>query len=720
MDCAEEVSLLRNRLSRVDGVGELSFDIFQAKMGVEYDAGQVRPEAIAEAVAETGMRAEVWSAAPPAETFWQRRGKTVLTTISGLCLLAALIWQGLHTGHLIESLLAHNHHDHAKMLKPILGLIWIAIITGLWPSLPKAWLAIKQFRPDMNALVVLSVIGASFLGEWAEAGTLSFLFGLAGLLESWSLSRARDAISGLLKVAPQEATLIHEKAHDDDCKGHEHEHRVPVERVNVGSTIRIKPGERVPCDGEVLRGVSSMSQALISGEPMPVEKRAGDMVYAGAINEDGTVEVRTTRAAADTTLARMVRMVEQSQSRRAPSEMFVERFSRVYTPLVFLLAFSVAVLPPLLGRGTWSDWFYEGLAILLISCPCALVISTPVSIIAALTSAARHGVLIKGGTFLEEAAKIRAIAFDKTGVLTRGEPEVQTLIPVNGQSAEETLRRLTALELSSEHPLARAILRYSDAQGVAVAASPGFKSLQGRGAEARVDGKNFWVGSLRLLREKNLDTPALEAGLDRLADAEHTVVACGTDESAWALLGITDPPRAGARKTLEGLREVGVERIVMLTGDNAVTARSVARAVGVDEVHSEMLPEDKAARVRELKSTFGHVAMVGDGVNDAQALAEASLGIGVGHRGSDIALETADVVLMSGELNRLPFLITHARRTVGVIQQNVALALVMKAVFLAAAFAGVATLWMAVAVDMGATFLVTFNGLRLLSSKPDR
>jgi Zn2+/Cd2+-exporting ATPase len=715
MDCAEEVSLLRNQLGDRPGVRDLQFDIFQAKMSVEYDGLLIQPDDIERAIKAVGMRAEPWESAPKAQTAWHKNRRKIATMVSGTCLLLGMGFQSVITGHYLRTLLAHQHSHHAHLPWFVIALYALATVSGALFALPKAVASFRQLRPDMNALVVFSVFGASVLGEWSEAATLSFLFALAGLLESWSLAKARDAISKLLQVAPPEATVVHYHGHDDHHG--EHEHRTPVERVKVGAIVRVKPGERMPFDGHVVRGSSLVDQALITGESVPAEKVTGDPVWAGTINQDGMLEVKTTRAASDTVLARMVRMVEQSQSRRAPSEQFVEKFSRIYTPLVFLLAFFVTVLPPLTGHGGWSDWFYQGMVILLISCPCALIISTPVSIVAALTSAARQGVLIKGGTFLEEAAKLRAFAFDKTGVLTQGEPEVQTLEPVNGRNREDVLHHLAALEMSSEHPLGKAIIRYASAQGIRAPALMGFRALQGRGAEAVIGERPFWVGSVRMMKERNLYTPDIEEQLDRLADDQHTVVACGSDDEAWALLGIQDPPRPEARSALAGLREQGIEHLVMLTGDNASTARSVARAVGIDEFRAELLPEDKAAAIRELRAEYTHVAMVGDGVNDAQALAGASVGIGVGRQGSDVAMETADIVLMSGDLHQLPFLLRHSKRTVRVIQENITIALVLKAIFLAAAFASLATLWMAVAADMGATFLVTFNGLRLLRSK---
>ncbi|MBM3810211.1 MAG: heavy metal translocating P-type ATPase [Acidimicrobiia bacterium] len=703
MDCAEEVLLIRKRLSEEEGVGDLNFDILHGRLRVEFDPSRLTAGRIREAVAETGLKCEPWRETAAATTFWDRYGRVLLAAASGVGMLGAMVWQGLTTGDLLTSLLAHEHAGHHAST-PVIALCLLAIGAGSYFVLPKAVHSFRRLTPDMNALVIISITGAMYLGEWIEGATLSFLFALAALLETYSIARARKAVEALMLVTPGEATVVH----------HDHEHRVAVSKVAVGATIRVRPGERIPCDGEVSSGHSDVNQAMITGESRPAFKSEGDAVFAGTLNGGGTLEIRTTKPASDSTLARIVRMVEGVQHRRAPSEQFVEKFSRYYTPLMMLLAAAVAVIPPLVGGGDWGDWFYHGMVILLISCPCALVISTPVSIVAALASAARQGVLIKGGAFLEEAARLRAVAFDKTGVLTAGEPEVRTLVPLNGYTPEEILGRLAAIEFRSEHPLARAVLRYAGQKGIRPMEVSGFQSLQGKGAEGNVGGEKFWAGSLRLMEEKGLRVEGILDHVSGLEEMEGTVVACGTDREAWALVTLSDPVRAEARAAVEAIRTEGIEKVVMLTGDNKATARIVAEHVGVDDVRAELLPDDKAAAVRELMSSHEKVAMVGDGINDAQAMACSTVGVSLGSAGIDVVMETADVVLMSGGLSKLGFLLRHARRTVGVIQQNVALALAMKGAFLVLAFFGQATLWMAVAADMGATLLVTFNGLRLL------
>ena len=714
MDCSEEVSLLRRRLSQVPGVRELHFEVFQARMTVEYDPARVETAQIEAAVAETGMRCQPWLAerAEP-EGYWARNGRRLLTWISGAALLAGMLWQGSGSGRLVETLLAHGHGhsegvNHHHLPAGLLLLYLTAIVCGAVHALPKAWAALRTARPDMNLLVALSLIGASALGEWTEAATLSFLFSLAVWLEGWSMSRARNAIAKLMQVAPPVAAVLHGEGENA------HEHATPVARVPAGARIRVKPGERIPCDGEVVRGESRVDQSLITGESVAVDKRPGDGVFAGTMNGDGMLEFRVSKSAEETTLARMIRMVEESQARRAPSEQFVEKFSRYYTPAVFLLAFTVMTLPPWFAGGAWGEWFYQGMVVLLISCPCALVISTPVSVAAALASAARLGVLIKGGAFLEEAARIQAVALDKTGILTAGRPEVKALETFNGEAPEAVLARLVSLERASEHPLAKAILRHGAARGIAAAPPASFRNLLGRGAEAGMEDGVFWAGGLRLLREKGLDTAESGAAVARLSEAAQSVVVCGLNDRPLAALAIADPVRPEAAWAVAELKQLGVRRVVMLTGDNEATAHAAGRAVGIEDVRAGLLPEEKAAAIRELMRETPHVAMAGDGVNDALALSAASLGVTFGRQGTDVARESADVVFMANDLTRLPFLLRHARRAARVIKQNIALALALKAGFLAAALMGSATLWMAVLADMGATFLVTFNGLRLL------
>ena len=680
----------------------VSFHVVDGRMTVDADTDTFGREQIAAAVSRLGMRAEAWDAAPRVESWWEAHGRHALVATSGLALVGGLV---LHIvvagGGVPETLFAHAHGAHG-IDRSVVLLLLVGIVAGLFHSAPKAVASLMRLRPDMNALVLVSVIGALFLAEWAEAGVLAFLYGLSGLLENWSARRARNAIGSLLRITPATAAVVHG----------DHEHRLPVDRVAVGAHVRVRPGERIPCDGVVTDGSSHVDQALVTGESVPAWKSAGDEVFAGTVNGHGVIELRTTRAASDTMLARITRMVGESHHHRAPTERFIDQFALYYTPLMFAVAFAVGAVPPLLVGGDWEYWFYQAMLILLISCPCGLVISTPVTIAAAITSATRHGVLIKGGSHLEEMGRLRAVAFDKTGIITRGEPDVRELRSVNGRSEDDVLARLLSIELRSEHPLSRAIVRYARGRGIEPAELTDFTAIEGRGAEAIIDGKRFWVGSTRFAREQS-ELGRFEAELAQMQRSDETIVVCGAGEDVWALIAVADPVRSEAAASVEHIHRQGL-RSALLTGDNAATARSVGARVQVADVRAELLPDGKADAVRELMARHGPTAMVGDGINDSQALLAASVGIAMGGNATDVAAESADVVLMQDDLRKLPFLVDHARRARRLIIQNVTVALSAKAIFLAFMAFGAANLWMAVAADMGASLLVTFNGLRML------
>jgi len=485
----------------------------------------------------------------------------------------------------------------------------------------------------------------------------------------------------------------------------------------VGETIIVTPGERIPIDGSVTIGESDVNQAPITGESLPADKRPGDEVFAGTINGHGALEIRVTKLRRDTTMARIINLVEVAQAQRAPSQSFVERFARVYTPAVIAVASLVAAVPPLFFGQPFGDWFYRALVLLVISCPCALVISTPVSIVSALAGAARRGVLIKGGIHLERAARIKVVAFDKTGTLTRGRPEVVDVIPLNGAGPLEVLRLAAALEARSEHPLARAVIRRAEQAGVLRSAGEGFRALPGLGAEAVVDGQPVLLGNHRLFEERSLCSVKVEEHLAALGQAGRTAVLVARGGETIGVIGVADATRSYGAEAVAALQRESGSRVVMLTGDNSKTADAIGTSLGVDEWRAELLPADKMSAVADLQRRYGAVAMVGDGVNDAPALAAADIGIAMGAAGTDAALETADVVLMADELMAVPYFLRLGRTAVRNIRVNIALALGLKALFLGLAIGGVATLWIAVAADMGASLLVIGNGLRLLKAR---
>jgi Cd2+/Zn2+-exporting ATPase len=566
---------------------------------------------------------------------------------------------------------------------------------------------VRHLSLDINFLMTVAVAGAIVLGEWSEAGSVVFLFALAQWLEARSMDRARHAIRALMDVAPAEVTVRRGGTL----------HRLPVDDVAVGDTMVVRPGERIALDGEVVAGDSDVNQAPVTGESVPAPKTMGDRLFAGSINGHGALDARVTHLGRDSTIARIVDLVERAQAQRAPMQHFVDRFARSYTPAVIALAGIVAVVPPLSGAGAWGEWIYRALVLLVISCPCALVISTPISIVSALAAAARHGVLIKGGVHLERTAQVRCVAFDKTGTLTTGRLRVAQVVPLNGGSPAELIATAAAIEAHSEHPIGRAIVRHAHETGATPLSTRGFRALPGRGAEAQVDGVRALVGNHRLFEERQLCTEALHGELETLAAMGQTPVIVAAGGEALGVIGVGDEVRDTATTAVADLRREGVQHVAMLTGDGRATATALAREVGVDETRADLLPEHKVDAIRELRERHGAVAMVGDGVNDAPALAAADVGIAMGVAGSDASLDTADVALMADDLAKVPFAIRLGRATLRNVKTNITVALGLKAVFLVLAVAGQATLWMAVVADMGASLLVVANGLRLLRAK---
>jgi Cd2+/Zn2+-exporting ATPase len=710
MDCAEEVAILKREIGPlVGGEDRLSFDILKARMTVV--APQVSEREIVKAVERTGMGAQVWregSETVEKEGVWQRRGRTLLTSLSGTALLAGFAAHAWIAGSFAEAVGSEGAGLAAPVPLVARVIYTLALLAGVWTVLPKAWFSLRRLRPDMNLLMTIAVLGAIGIGEWFEGATVAFLFSLSLALEAWSVGRARRAVAALMDLTPQTARVRHPDGREQE---------VPAEQVEIGALLLIKPGERIPLDGRVVKGASEVNQAPITGESVPAPKQPGAEVFAGTVNGDGALEVEASKRAEDTTLAHIIRMVEEAQSRRAPSEQWVERFARVYTPTVMALALGVLLVPPLAFGGAWDVWFYRALVLLVIACPCALVISTPVSIVAALAAAARHGVLVKGGLFIEIPSRLRAVALDKTGTLTWGRPAVVEVVPLAGHDERELLERIGALETRSEHPLARAILAYAKDRGIDVRPAEDFQILQGKGATGRFDGREYWLGSHRYLEERGQETPEIHDQLEAMSQAGRTAVVVGTGDHVCGLIAVADEVRPESKAAVQALRDAGIRSIVMLTGDNQGTAEAIARETGVDVVRAEMLPAEKVAAIDELLAAHGAVAMIGDGVNDAPAMARATLSVAMGAAGSDAAIETADVALMSDDLSKLPWLIRHSRRALQVIRQNIVFSLAVKALFVFLTFAGHASLWAAIAADMGASLLVIANGLRLLQGR---
>lgn len=561
---------------------------------------------------------------------------------------------------------------------------------------------------DMRTLMTIAIIGAAAIGEWGEGATVVILFAISEVLEVYSMNKARASIQSLMDIAPKEAEI----------KRAGQVLTVPVHEIMIGDIMLVKPGQKIAMDGVVQKGMSSINQAAITGESIPVAKSIGDEVFAGTMNEEGLLEVAVTKKAEDTTLAKIVHLVEEAQAERAPSQAFVDRFAKYYTPLIIFIAFFVAILPPLFFDGSWEKWIYQGLAVLVVGCPCALVISTPVSIVTAIGNAARNGVLIKGGIYLEEAGSIKAVAFDKTGTLTKGKPTVTDLKIFYSGMEEQALIIAAAMEKGSKHPLAAAILSKASRENLSYKSVEveNFTSITGKGIKGVIESITYLLGSPRLFE----DHPKICMANDKVTQMQQqgkTVVLLGTEEKILALIGISDEVRDSSHTVIEKLHALGIKETIMLTGDNYGTAQAVGAQVGVKDIASELLPEEKLAYMKKFRGKYGKVAMVGDGVNDAPALAAANIGIAMGGAGTDTALETADIALMGDDLGKLPFTIQLSRKALTIIKQNIIFSIGIKLLALLLVIPGWLTLWIAIFADMGATLIVTLNGLRLLAVK---
>lgn len=708
MDCASCADRVERALRSLPGVQAVSVDVMGGKVRVEHAPESVGRDEMAGAITRAGYRVRdpdlrpdphATSGAPrerkrEAGSWRERRGRLVLAIASGVLWAASL---------------AAEHLAGEESLAIVLAVG--AIVAGGWYIVPQGVRAALDRALDMNFLMSLAAGGALVIGEYEEAASAIFLFAVAQLLESRSMDRARHAVRALMEVSPAEANVLRDGG----------EVRVPVERIAIGETVVVRPGEKIPADGLVTAGRSGVDQAAITGESLPVEKEPGAEVFAGTMNGEGALELRATRLASDTTLARIIHSVEEAQASRAPSQTFVDRFARVYTPAVVAGAGLVFLLPPLLGAGAWGDWFYRALVLLVVACPCALVISTPVTVVSALAGAARRGILIKGGLHLENAGRVRAVVFDKTGTLTRGRPAVVEVVAAKGSDRGEVLTVAAAVEHRSEHPIARAILRRAEVEELPRTPATEMRAIPGRGVQAEFGGDSVQVGSARFFQELGFELGEIGPELERFSSLGRTAVLVGrgsaSDGSRPQLLGViavADEVRPGAARALRDLRRTGIRNLIMLTGDNPGAARAVANELQLDEFRAGLLPAEKVSFVRDLQRQYGRVLMVGDGVNDAPALAAADVGVAMGSAGTDVALETADIALMSDDLTRLATAIHIARRAERIIRVNIAFALLSKAAFVVLAVLGLATLWMAVLADMGASLLVILNGLRAL------
>jgi Cd2+/Zn2+-exporting ATPase len=688
MDCPTEQTLIQNKLGKLEGVQRLEFNLINRVLGVTHDLPSDTP--IIKAIESLGMQAEPLTAGqdkpthtPPApvKPWWP-------LALSGVTALGAEV----------------IHFTDAAPDWVVALVALVSILSGGLATYKKGWIALKNLNLNINALMSIAVTGAVLIGQWPEAAMVMFLFTVAELIEAKSLDRARNAISGLMQMAPEQATV-----HQADGSWQVQE----VKSIALGARVRVRPGERVGLDGDVVAGRSTIDQAPITGESLPVDKTVGDKVFAGTINQAGELEYAVTAAADQSTLARIIHAVEQAQGARAPTQRFVDRFSTIYTPAVFALALAVAVIPPLFMGAVWFDWIYRALVLLVVACPCALVISTPVTIVSGLAAAARKGILIKGGVYLEGGHKLDYLALDKTGTITHGKP-VQTDYLALDPSVETTAPALAAsLAARSDHPVSRAIAHAAVDKQLAQQVVDNFAALAGRGVRGDIGGQTYHLGNHRLVEDLGLCSPELEAKLFALEKQGKSVVLLLDSTRPLALFAVADTVKDSSREAIRQLHDLGIKTL-MLTGDNAHTAEAIAAQVGMDRAHGDLLPEDKLQVIEKLYAEGHRVGMVGDGINDAPALARSEIGFAMAAAGTDTAIETADVALMDDDLRKIPAFIRLSRQTSSILKQNIALALVIKAIFLGVTFAGFATMWMAVFADMGVSLLVVFNGLRLL------
>jgi Cd2+/Zn2+-exporting ATPase len=684
MDCPTEEALIRKKLGGMESVQQLDFNLMQRVLSVVHRDGTLAP--VEEAIRSLGMTPEALDLPSTTTSPEQVANDWKLLIAAGMAALGAEVIQWVSLPEWIAALLAV-----------------IAIMVSGIGTYKKGWIALRNGNLNINALMSIAVTGAILLRQWPEAAMVMVLFTVAELIEAKSLDRARNAIRSLVQLTPELATVQQVSGEWEN---------IPAKSVAIAQVVRVKPGERIALDGIVTVGRSSVNQAPITGESLPVEKTVGDTVFGGTINESGSFEYRVTAEASNSTLARIIHAVEEAQGSRAPTQRFVDQFSKIYTPVVFAFAVGVAIVGPLLSGGSWHEWIYRGLALLVVACPCALVISTPVTIVSGLAAATRHGILIKGGVYLEEGYKLAWLALDKTGTITHGKPVLTDTVLLDSLAGLDAVRIATSLASRSDHPVSRAIATAGQQAGTILLTVTEFAALPGRGVRGSVDGILYQLGNHRLIHELGVCSPALETQLGTLEELGKTVILLTDGARVLVLFAVADTVKESSRVAIQELHELGI-KTVMLTGDNAHTARAIATQVQIDDAFGDQLPEDKL-RALEGYAQKGKVGMVGDGINDAPALARADIGFAMGAAGTDAAIETADVALMDDDLRKIARFVRLSRTTRSILVQNITLALSIKAVFIALTLLGMGTMWMAVFADMGTSLLVVANGLRLV------
>jgi Zn2+/Cd2+-exporting ATPase len=685
MDCQDEVRIIEKKLRSLYGIK--NFDIYLATQGVKvtYDPSLISIQQVIKSIAETGLRATPVRKTKPKITWWKEK-RIIALSICGLFTLVAFLLE--KTG-----------------LKGILSvsLYSLAIIIGGYYPARMAFSALKTLTLNIRTLMVTGAVGAVFLGLWEEAAMLVFVYLLGDVLEVYTVNKSRGAIRMLMELAPKEALV----------KRNGESNILPVEEVKVSDHIIIRPGEKIPLDGKVIKGYSSVDQAPITGESIPVEKKEGDEVFAGTLNQRGTLEVIVTKLSDETTLAKIVHSVEEAQIRKSSYQRFGERFGKYYTPSMFAMAFAIAIIPPFLW-GSFSYWVYRGLVVLVVSCSCGIALSIPVAVVAAIGNAARHGVLIKGGAYLEIAGKLRAVAFDKTGTITLGKPFITDILPLNNRTEETIVTLAASIENHSEHPLGETLVNEARERELSLHPVDAFESLPGMGAKAKIDTCEYFVGNTRLFSEYSIPVDTIQDQISGLEEQGKTVILLGSKEGPLGIIAVSDRVRTEAKKVIQMLKHWGIERTIMLTGDNEGTAAEIAKEVAIDEYYARLLPEDKVETVKKLKEKYHCIAMIGDGINDAPAMAESDIGIAMGAAGTDIAIETSDFVLMSDDLTKIPYVIGMSQRAVKNIYQNIILSLLVIVILVPLAVMGWINLVPGFLINEVGGLLVIANGLRLL------
>ncbi len=689
MDCATEKAVISNRLGKLAEVEGTDFDLLERVVTVRHrDGAAAVVEAALREIEMAPRRLDDGNArAAPSVATGQRR-RTILVAAAGALALGA---------ELATLAVAENAW-------PVVVLAVAAILLAGPPTFRKGLVALRTRTLNINLLMTVAVAGALAIQQWPEAAMVTALFAFAELVEARAADRARDAVRALMALSPDRARMWRDEAWIE----------VEAAAVPLGARVQVRPGDRVPLDGKVVEGRTAIDQAPITGESKAVDKAPGDPVFAGTINQDGAIVMEVTAVQGDSTLARIGRVIRDAQAQQAPTQRFVDRFARVYTPIVVILAIGIAVVPPLVTSAAWQPWIYRALVLLVIACPCALVLSTPITVVSGLAAAARHGILVKGGMYLERAAHLRVVALDKTGTLTEGRPEVTDVVPFDGYDRDRLLALAASLEATSSHPLALAVVRAHGGPRLAVVDA---RNVVGQGVEGTVDGVALAIGNHAFAEARAACGPEVEATLTRLQQRGRSVMIVAEGRRIIGVLGVADVMRPASLGAIKAMRAQGL-RLVMLTGDNAITAAAIATEIGLDEVRADLLPEHKLAIVEELDRAHGAVGMVGDGVNDAPALARASIGFAMGIAGTDTALETADVALMKDDLCGIPQLVELSRQVRRKLRGNIVFSLATKVVFFALAIAGIAGLWLAVLADLGASLIVAANGLALLRWRP--